>query len=70
MHGGASGEVVEPGDLDGSRLWGLVNHTDEPKMPPNQDKLPDAKLDIDQGLDRRRRAGECRLDRRRPKSRR
>ncbi len=44
MHGGASGEVVAPGDLDGSRLWGLVNHTDEPKMPPNQDRIPDAKL--------------------------
>ncbi len=46
MHGGASGEVVAPGDLDGSRLWGLVNHTEEPKMPPNQDKLADAKLQI------------------------
>ncbi len=46
MRGGASGEVIEPGNPDGSRLWGLVNHTDEPKMPPNQDKLPEAKLAV------------------------
>jgi hypothetical protein len=46
MQGGASGAVVTPGDADSSRLWGLVNHDDEPKMPPNQDKLPQAKLDL------------------------
>ncbi len=46
MEGGASGEVIEPGDPDSSRLWGLVSHTDEPKMPPMQDKLADAKLDL------------------------
>src|SRR5580698_3205410 len=46
MHGGASGEVITAGDPDGSRLWGLVNHSEEPKMPPNQDKLPDAKLQV------------------------
>ena len=46
MHGGASGEVIAPGDLDGSRLWALVSHSEEPKMPPNQDKLADAKLQI------------------------
>ena len=62
MRGGASGEVVVAGNPDGSRLWALVNHTDEPKMPPKQDKLPEAKLATDQGLDRGRRAGECRLD--------
>jgi WD40 repeat protein len=44
MRGGAGGEVVLVGDLDNSRLWDLVNHTGEPKMPPEQDKLPDAKL--------------------------
>jgi hypothetical protein len=45
MQGGSTGAVVMGGDLDSSRLWGLVSHTDEPKMPPNQDKLPAAKLD-------------------------
>ncbi|MEX0977750.1 MAG: c-type cytochrome domain-containing protein, partial [Pirellulales bacterium] len=44
--GGASGAIVEPGDPDSSRLWSLVAHLDEPKMPPKQDKLPEAKLDV------------------------
>jgi WD40 repeat protein len=46
MTGGASGAVIEPGDLDSSRLWALVAHIDEPAMPPMQDKLPDAKLEV------------------------
>jgi len=45
MEGGASGAIIEPGDPDSSRLWGLVAHIDEPAMPPMQDKLPEAKLD-------------------------
>ena len=65
MRGGASGEVVDAGDPDSSRLWALVNHTDEPKMPPKQDKLADAKLAIDQGLDRW--AARWRIPARRPK---
>ena len=44
MRGGAGGEVVLAGDPDNSRLWDLVSHTGEPKMPPEQDKLPEAKL--------------------------
>ena len=44
MAGGASGKVVEAGDLGGSRLFGLVSHTEEPKMPPKQPKLPDGEL--------------------------
>lgn len=44
MRGGSTGEIIAPGDPDSSRLWALVNHTDEPKMPPKQDKLPEAKL--------------------------
>jgi WD40 repeat protein len=46
IKGGASGAVIEPGDPDSSRLWDLVAHLDEPKMPPEQDKLPEAKLDV------------------------
>ncbi len=46
MEGGASGEVIEPGDLESSWLWDLVTHQDEPNMPPNADKLPDAKLAV------------------------
>ena len=45
MQGGSTGQVIAPGDPSGSRLWSLVSHAEEPKMPPNQDKLPAAKLE-------------------------
>ncbi len=45
MQGGSTGAVIQPGDADSSRLWALVSHAEEPKMPPSQDKLPAAKLD-------------------------
>ena len=44
MQGGAGGNVLEPGDPDGSRLYLLVTHQEEPKMPKEQDKLPEAEL--------------------------
>jgi len=44
MAGGVSGSPIEPGDPDSSYLWLLVSHEDEPSMPPNQGKLPEAKL--------------------------
>lgn len=43
--GGAGGEIVAAGDPDGSRLWKLVTHEEEPKMPPG-DKLPKSQLDV------------------------
>ncbi len=46
MQGGSTGAVVSAGDPDSSRLWSLVSHAEEPKMPPKQDKLPTAKLDV------------------------
>ena len=46
MEGGSSGEVVFAGDLDSSRLWALVNHDEQPYMPPNQDRIADAKVDL------------------------
>ncbi len=49
MRGGAGGEVVLSGDLESSRLWMLVSHQEEPKMPPMQDKLADAKLETIKG---------------------
>ncbi len=42
--GGASGEVVAGGAADDSRLYKLVNHSDKPIMPPDEDKLPDEQL--------------------------
>src|SRR3954468_23921738 len=44
MQGGGSGKVVEPGDPDSSHLLPLVTHKDEPKMPPNAPKIPDAEI--------------------------
>ncbi len=44
--GGAGGEVIAPGDPDGSYLWNLVSHKEQPAMPPNQGKIADAKLEL------------------------
>ena len=44
--GGSSGEVVVPGDPDKSRLYTLTAHTEEPKMPPNSNKIDQAKIDL------------------------
>ena len=43
--GGASGEAITPGDPDGSYLYSLVTHKDEPHMPPSGDKIPADKLE-------------------------
>lgn len=44
MAGGSSGEVVKPGDADGSRLFLLAAHKEEPKMPPSGGKFSDEAL--------------------------
>jgi WD40 repeat protein len=45
VEGGGSGEIVfDDGDVDGSRLWQLMNHDDTPEMPPNQDKIAEDQL--------------------------
>ena len=46
MAGGGSGEVIKPGDPDGSRLLRVIMHTEEPVMPPSGDKLPDDQIDV------------------------
>ncbi len=46
MAGGSSGEIVLAGDLASSRLWALVSHAEQPRMPPRQDKLATSKLDL------------------------
>jgi hypothetical protein len=53
--GGSSGDIVVAQASDQSTLLGVMNHTMEPKMPPNggkvaDDKLKLVKLWIDQGL--------------------
>jgi hypothetical protein len=44
MQGGGSGKVIEPGDAEGSTLLGVISHKEEPKMPPNAAKIPDAEI--------------------------
>ena len=46
MEGGSSGVVVKAGDADGSRLYSLTAHKEEPKMPPNAARIPDPQLEI------------------------
>jgi hypothetical protein len=46
MQGGGSGKVIEPGDLDASTLYQLVAHKDQPTMPPNAPKIPDAEIEV------------------------
>lgn len=44
MAGGASGKVVTGGEPAASRLFQLVCHTEEPAMPPDSPKIPDAEI--------------------------
>jgi len=46
MQGGSSGAAVKPGDGEGSLLYRLMAHLQEPIMPPSQPKLPQAQLDV------------------------
>lgn len=46
MAGGSSGEVIAPGDAEGSYLWQLASHSSEPRMPPQSDRISDAMLDM------------------------
>ena len=44
--GGSSGAAVKPGDPTKSRVYTLSAHIEEPKMPPNGNKMPDAQLAV------------------------
>jgi len=46
LQGGGSGKVIEPGDAEGSSLLGVITHKEEPKMPPNAGKIPDAEIEL------------------------
>ncbi len=46
MNGGSGGAIIEPGDPGGSKLYAVITHAQEPTMPPNRDKLPQAELDV------------------------
>lgn len=44
MAGGSGGESLSAGDVGSSRLYSLTAQIEQPKMPPNQDKIADEKL--------------------------
>jgi WD40 repeat protein len=46
MQGGASGEVIDPGDAAASYLYKLVTHEDEPAMPPEAPKIADEMIEM------------------------
>ena len=46
MAGGSSGQVVEAGNADNSRIIKLMTHAEEPKMPPKGTKVPDKEIEI------------------------
>ena len=46
MAGGASGKIVIAGDPDASKVWKVINHTEEPPMPPKSSKLADKDLAV------------------------
>lgn len=45
MQGGSSGPVVDTGNADGSRLFRLITHDEEPIMPPSGGKLADDEIE-------------------------
>lgn len=46
MNGSSGGQVVNPGDSAGSKLFLVTAHQAEPKMPPKSARIPDAELAI------------------------
>ncbi|MEX0669539.1 MAG: c-type cytochrome domain-containing protein [Pirellulales bacterium] len=46
MRGGGSGEVITPGDAASSYLFRVVNHDDEPSMPPDAPPIPEAERQV------------------------
>src|SRR5947209_19228001 len=46
IQGSSSGAVVKPGDPEGSALYRVVAHKEEPFMPPKAPALPKESLDL------------------------
>jgi WD40 repeat protein len=46
IKGSGSGVVLNSGNVDGSKLWKALTHSEEPYMPPNRPKLPDKELEL------------------------
>ena len=46
LKGSGSGEVVLSGNVDGSKLWKALTHSEEPFMPPNRPRLEEKDLEV------------------------
>lgn len=46
MQGGAGGAAVEPGNSTDSYIYAVVTHAEEPVMPPNGNKIPEAEINL------------------------
>src|SRR5438309_11616102 len=46
LKGSGSGAVVLSGNVDGSKLWKALTHSEEPYMPPNRPKLDEKDLNL------------------------
>src|SRR5436309_454000 len=46
LQGSGSGQVVLSGDVEGSKLWKALSHSEEPFMPPNRPPLADKERDL------------------------
>src|SRR3954471_7474989 len=46
LKGSASGLVLISGDVEGSKLWKAITHSEEPFMPPNRPPLSDKERDV------------------------
>ncbi len=46
LTGGSGGSIIDPENPDGSRLFTLMTHKEEPHMPPEKPVRPEAELEI------------------------
>src|SRR6266568_2176428 len=46
LKGSASGPVLNSGDVEGSKLWKAITHSEEPFMPPNRPALADKEREV------------------------
>jgi hypothetical protein len=46
LKGSGSGEVVLSGNVEGSKLWKALTHSEEPFMPPNRPRLEEKDLEV------------------------
>jgi hypothetical protein len=46
LKGSSSGQIALPGDAEASKLYKAITHAEEPAMPPNAPKIPEAEISV------------------------